>query len=485
MFGRSCIDRWLTERKSCPTCKRKAVAGDIRPVFVSGNMQIIDNSLSEAAEDREKALKKEIVSLKERNHKLEEEYGQLNRRFSILAAAQQKLQSKFLLLQRSPSQTHTTIPSLTPLTYIMSPVHANNTILTDYTVDPSPNKFRCQPVQSSQPTRSSPPMAGTSPVNLGGSINNAAGDVKPTPSNTLGSHRAASLAHLNTSASSSSAHLPGSHTPMSSTSQSVHSIYPSNPNSNSMNSVMPPAVNPTHQLRSISAPSSLPPGLNESSFPLVEVVPVENGRCLDFDSSKGHIFFSSSPTSLPSVNESSHGVLMIHVDNPTIRHYLPLHTKAIRDLHFRPSTQLLLTAGFDRCAKIASVTHGTIVSTIELPHPAWSCQWNATEDYLLHIGLQSGDILSYDYRQCRSPLMTLTMPNKQPVHSIITIGDGANDAFEGIIAATSSHCTLFKSSNSSQIWDSFELPVSTIPRMVSQLIPSVTDAFVWRLICTL
>jgi WD40 repeat protein len=209
-------------------------------------------------------------------------------------------------------------------------------------------------------------------------------------------------------------------------------------------------------------------GFNELAFPLLDLLKVEGGRCVEFDDLKGNIFLSACPTQYATVNEWTHGVMMSSVEDTTTRHYLPLHAKPIRDLHFNSPRQMLLSCGFDKTAKLSSVAHGTVVTVFNLPQPAWSCQFSSWNTDLVHIGLQTGELITYDVRQASTPLVSLSLPSKQPVHSIVSIGHAHDDseAVRGVIAATSAHVMLFKSSPSAMAWDCIDLPVSTIPRMV-------------------
>jgi E3 ubiquitin-protein ligase RFWD3 len=67
LFGKSCIEKWVSSNGTCPTCKSKARRGDIHAIF-SNNLTVADNSEVER-------LKEELLALKRENVKLiEQEY---------------------------------------------------------------------------------------------------------------------------------------------------------------------------------------------------------------------------------------------------------------------------------------------------------------------------------------------------------------------------------------------------------------------------
>jgi hypothetical protein len=205
-----------------------------------------------------------------------------------------------------------------------------------------------------------------------------------------------------------------------------------------------------------AAPMRLAPGTNELLFPLSEVFNVEGGRCIDFDNGRGDILLSANPPQYPAINGLSHGVMKLAVSDVRTRYFLPLHSKPIRDLRFHEGRQMLLSCGFDKTLKLSSMAQGVVVSSFDLPLQAWSCAWNAWDDTFVHVGLQTGELFTYDIRMTHSvPLFTLTLPVKQPVHSLVSISGPAN----GLIAATSSHVAFYKSSPNLKLWELFDAPL--------------------------
>ena len=228
---------------------------------------------------------------------------------------------------------------------------------------------------------------------------------------------------------------------------------------------------PILPLMQAAPPSRLVAGSNELCFPLLDMFNVECGRVLDFDSINANLLLSACPPQYPVANGLSHGVVKLAVSDVSLRYYMPLHSKPIRDLRFNPAHQLLLSCSFDKTLRLSNVAHGSIVATWELPQQAWSCTWNSWATEYVHVGLQTGELLTFDIRMNQTvPLFSLQLPSKQPCHSLVSVGAASDpeSAVHGLIAATSGHVSLCKAATSLKQWDLFELPLLPMQQAVRQ-----------------
>jgi WD40 repeat protein len=191
--------------------------------------------------------------------------------------------------------------------------------------------------------------------------------------------------------------------------------------------------------------------------------PVEHGRVIEFDGDHADILLSTSPAGYPATDGLTHGVMKMACRDINTRYYLALHSKPIRDLKYHPDRQLLLSCSFDRTLKLSHMGQGSIVNSFDLPHQAWSCCWNSYNDVYVHAGLQSGELYTFDIRMPKGsvPVFTLSLPSKQPVHSLISVGSSIDPESDlhGLIAATGAHVAVCKSPTSLKSWELFEAPL--------------------------
>lgn len=98
---------------------------------------------------------------------------------------------------------------------------------------------------------------------------------------------------------------------------------------------------------------------------------------------------------------------------------LPVHTKAVKDLHFSPSAgKNVLFASLGKKLSILSMESNNIVLTYNLPGPAWSCSWDLNSPHHVYAGLQNGMLLMFDIRQTANPVESMNGLSSHPVHTI-------------------------------------------------------------------
>ena len=225
----------------------------------------------------------------------------------------------------------------------------------------------------------------------------------------------------------------------------------------------------------LPAMPSKPPlrvGSNEMQFPLMQLFTVEGGRVMDFDNANTNLLLSACPPQYASTvaNGLTYGVMKLSVSDVSCRYFMPLHSKPIRELKYDARQQLLLSASFDKTLKLSNVAHGSIVAAWELPQPAWSATFNSWNDSYVHVGLQTGELLTFDIRMNQTvPLFSLQLPSKQPVHSLFSMGNPSDpeDGMRGLIAGTTAHVSFWKSSSNLKHWDLHDLPLIPTPRTAS------------------
>ncbi|KNC50755.1 uncharacterized protein AMSG_06645 [Thecamonas trahens ATCC 50062] len=99
LFGRACIRKWLSSHSSCPTCKKRIRATDLRYLYVT-NISVVDNA------EKERALRL-ISKCRSENEKINRELGKVqleNRSLATkLEAAQREIVAlKAMIAERRP-----------------------------------------------------------------------------------------------------------------------------------------------------------------------------------------------------------------------------------------------------------------------------------------------------------------------------------------------------------------------------------------------
>ncbi|XP_014484874.1 PREDICTED: E3 ubiquitin-protein ligase RFWD3-like [Dinoponera quadriceps] len=147
-----------------------------------------------------------------------------------------------------------------------------------------------------------------------------------------------------------------------------------------------------------------------------------------------------------------YGVRRIDPINFQARQFIFLHSNAIRDLTFHSmQPSLLLSVGFDKCAKLMDIQNNMILHTFQTESPLWSCCWSGDNSNLLLVGAQNGSITRFDIRQISSPVDTLGgQSDRSPVVSMATVqpNPGSGISRGGFIACRLNTCCVYESKNS-------------------------------------
>jgi len=91
------------------------------------------------------------------------------------------------------------------------------------------------------------------------------------------------------------------------------------------------------------------------------------------------------------------GVKRVRTDL-AVTEYIHIHSKAIRDLSFKPLEPLLLTVSDDCTSKLTSLINNRVEIAFNVGAPAWSCCWHPTQVNSCFVGLKNGIVQEYDIR---------------------------------------------------------------------------------------
>ncbi|EEB16511.1 conserved hypothetical protein [Pediculus humanus corporis] len=90
--------------------------------------------------------------------------------------------------------------------------------------------------------------------------------------------------------------------------------------------------------------------------------------------------------------------------------FMLLHTKTIRDIKFHPiSSNLILSVGFDKCAKISDLQIKSVIHTFVADYALWSCCWDEEDSNFIYVGTGKGTVLLYDIRSPNAPITDLKL----------------------------------------------------------------------------
>lgn len=149
---------------------------------------------------------------------------------------------------------------------------------------------------------------------------------------------------------------------------------------------------------------------------------------------------------------TGYGIRKINPENFHKRQFIFLHTQPIRDIKFHPREQtLLLSVGFDKCAKLVDIQNNMPVHTFETDRPLWSCCWLGDNPNYFLVGAQNGSITRFDIRQISSPIDTFDVSDdKSPIVSLARVPPNPNSGINrgGFIACHLNTCYVYEAKNS-------------------------------------
>ncbi|XP_012287475.1 E3 ubiquitin-protein ligase RFWD3 [Orussus abietinus] len=168
-------------------------------------------------------------------------------------------------------------------------------------------------------------------------------------------------------------------------------------------------------------------------------------RVMDYDSRSMCVVASQKSSSLPF---SKNGIRKVDINTLQLKEFVPLHDHSIRDICFQPKSSLLLSVGFDKCAKFLDLQSNTLIHTFKAQHQLWSCAWS-NDDRTMFAGAQNGSILIFDIRQTSGPLQVLENPGDvTPVISLTSIPQAScNAVLRGGFLACQLHSCHVEESN--------------------------------------
>mmetsp|Transcript_55547 Transcript_55547/g.126278 ORF Transcript_55547/g.126278 Transcript_55547/m.126278 type:complete len:515 (-) Transcript_55547:363-1907(-) len=113
-----------------------------------------------------------------------------------------------------------------------------------------------------------------------------------------------------------------------------------------------------------------------------------------------------------------HGVLKVSIVDPRHKVRIPAHSEPIRDMKASPHSPMLLSTSLDRTLNVLDTNTNTSVLKYDLAGPGWSCGFSSNDTNILFCGSIKGSIEVFDIRRTGSPVTSLKVPSKAPIHSI-------------------------------------------------------------------
>ncbi|XP_076622515.1 ring finger and WD repeat domain 3 isoform X1 [Colletes latitarsis] len=180
----------------------------------------------------------------------------------------------------------------------------------------------------------------------------------------------------------------------------------------------------------------------------------KDGGCRVLDYNPWHGFLVVSQKSTNALF-SGYGIKKIDSDKFQPRQFIFLHSQAIRDVMFNTTQQsLLLSVGFDKCAKLMDIQNNIIVHTFQTNFPLWSCCWSGDNPNIFFTGAQNGSITQFDIRQTSGAVETLDSPgDRSPVVSLATVpvNPGSGISRGGFIACRLNTCYAYEQKDSKYV----------------------------------
>lgn len=175
----------------------------------------------------------------------------------------------------------------------------------------------------------------------------------------------------------------------------------------------------------------------------------KNGECRVLDYNPSHEILV---VSHKSTNNLFSGYAIKKIDSREFRsrQFVCLHSKQIRDISFNPTkTEILLSVGFDKFAKLMDVRCNSIVHSFLTDSQLWSCCWAGDNHNILSVGGANGSITQYDIRQTNGPINKTEGPDRSPVVSLASIEPNSNSGMPrgGFIACRLNTCFTYEAKN--------------------------------------
>ncbi|XP_018371828.1 PREDICTED: E3 ubiquitin-protein ligase RFWD3-like isoform X2 [Trachymyrmex cornetzi] len=150
---------------------------------------------------------------------------------------------------------------------------------------------------------------------------------------------------------------------------------------------------------------------------------------------------------------NGYGIRKMDCECFNLRQFIFLHTQAIRDLTFHSTQQtILLSVGFDKCAKLVDIQNNMTVHTYQTEYPLWSCCWSGDNPNVFLTGAQNGVISQFDIRQTSSALSVLGgNGDKSPVVSMAGVPPNPGSGISRVrYDEKNHHCLISSRPNSRQ-----------------------------------
>ncbi|XP_012214758.1 E3 ubiquitin-protein ligase rfwd3.S-like isoform X2 [Linepithema humile] len=145
---------------------------------------------------------------------------------------------------------------------------------------------------------------------------------------------------------------------------------------------------------------------------------------------------------------NGYGIRKMDCEYFNLRQFVYLHTQAVRDVTFHSTQQtLLLSAGFDKCAKLMDIQNNMIVQTYQTNHQLWSCCWSGDNPHTFLAGAQNGSISQFDIRQTSGAISVLdSYGDTSPVVSMATVpsNPGSGISRGGFVACRLRTCNVYE-----------------------------------------
>jgi len=195
-----------------------------------------------------------------------------------------------------------------------------------------------------------------------------------------------------------------------------------------------------------STASSLPS--SSRKFHLEQSIEIcKDGGCRVLDYNPWYKFLAVSQKSTNTLF-NGYGIRKMNCECFNLRQFIFLHTQAIRDVTFHSTQQtILLSVGFDKCAKLMDIQNNMILHTYQTEYPLWSCCWSGDNPNIFLTGAQNGTITQFDIRQTSCAISVLEgNGDNSPVVSMATVppNPGSGISRGGFIACRLNTCYIYE-----------------------------------------